>query len=229
MNNKLMNSVLENSINQGLKTNLKNAIQSSGVSVSNKTGLWQYPEIIKNKLVANTITGINLLGKDIINISCVTNTDIMTYEISTCVDTYELDRPVWANANNKWNKKFTVQEVFNDLFSNILPKVKGVHAGDVISTDNDGKELIGWNHTLFGVTGVKTGLKPVSKYLRLYLTSQHEPLYICLSSYVEEITGGYNVTNSDTVDFIINNDEKKITAHINIITNEQLKSIGIVE
>lgn len=224
-----MGSVLENSINQGLKNNLKTAMQNAGVSISTDVGLWQYPEIIRNKMATNTITGINILGKDIINISYKVDNDIMTYEISTCIDTYKLDRPVWASANSQWNKNLTIQDIFDDLFSNILPNVRGVYAGDVVSTDNDGNENIGWNHELFGVTGTKTGLKPAARYLRLYLTSQHEPLYICLNSYVEEITGGYNIASSDTVEFVVDNDEKKITAHIDVISNEQLKSIGIIE
>lgn len=224
-----MGSVLENSINQGLKNNLKTAMQNAGVSISTDVGLWQYPEIIRNKMATNTITGINILGKDIINISYKVDNDIMTYEISTCIDTYKLDRPVWANANNQWNKNLTIQDIFDDLFSNILPNVRGVYAGDIVLTDNDGNETIGWNHELFGIAGIKTGLKPAARYLRLYLTSQHEPLYICLNSYIEEITGGYNIASSDTVEFVIDNDEKKITAHIDVISNEQLKSIGIIE
>lgn len=224
-----MGSVLENSINQGLKNNLRTAMQNVGVSVSNNIGLWQYPEIIRKKMAANTITGINLLGKDIINISYKVDNDIMTYEISTCIDAYKLDRPVWASANSQWNKNLTIQDIFDDLFSNILPNVRGVYAGDMVTTDNDGNETIGWNHELFGITGIKTGLKPSTRYLRLYLTSQHEPLYICLNSYTEEITGEYNIANSDTVEFVIDHNENKITAHINVISNEQLKSIGIIE
>ena len=44
----LMDSVIENSINHGLKNNLKNAIETAGVRVTSDTGLWQYPEIIRN-------------------------------------------------------------------------------------------------------------------------------------------------------------------------------------
>lgn len=225
----LMDSVLENSVNQGLKNNLKTAIENAGVKVSSSTGLWQYPEIIRNKMAVNTVNGINLVGGDCINISYTVTDDKINYEISTSIDSYKLNRPIWANPNNKWNKDLSVQDIFNDLFSNILPNIRGVYAGDVTSTNNNGDDITEWKNELFGVSGHKTGLKQNSKYLRLYLTSQHEPLFICISSYIEEITGGYNVTDSDTVSFAVDNDNKLLTAHINIISKEQLQSIGVVD
>ena len=72
-------------------------------------------------------------------------------------------------------------------------------------------------------------MKQSARYLRLYLTSQHEPLYIHTGSYIEEITGGYNVTDSDTVSFVVDDKNQKMTAHIGVISNEQLKSIGVID
>ena len=86
-----------------------------------------------------------------------------------------------------------------------------------------------WRNELFGVSGHKTGLKQSSRYLRLYLTSQHEPLYICVASNIEDITGGYNVGDSDTVFFDIDDESGIMSAHVNIISDEQLKSIGVIE
>jgi hypothetical protein len=225
----LMDSVIENSINHGLKNNLKNAIETAGVRVTSDTGLWQYPEIIRSKMASNTVNGINIIGGDCINIDYTVNNDVITYEIKTSIDSYKLNRPVWASENNKWGKHLTVQNLFDDLFSNILPTVRGVYAGDITDTDYTGTDISEWKHELFGVSGKKTGLKQSSKYLRLYLTSQHEPLYIFIGSYIEDITGGYNVSSSDTVTFAIDDDSKKLTAHIEIITDEQLKSIGVID
>ena len=50
------------------KKNLDNAIANAGVKVPPAAGLWEYPEIIRKNLVSKTVTGINILGKDIINI-----------------------------------------------------------------------------------------------------------------------------------------------------------------
>lgn len=227
MANKLMDSVLENSINQGLKQNLKRSIEHAGVNVSSSVGLWQYPEIIRKKMAANTVNGINLIGGDCINISYTVNNDIINYEISTSIDSYKLNRPAWANPNNKWNKELTVQDIFNDLFANILPNIRGVYAGDITTTNYTGEDNTEWKNEFFGVSGHKTGLKQSSKYLRLYLTSQHEPLYICLTSYIEDLTGGYNVADSDTVSFSVDDTTQKLTAHVNVISSDQLQSIGI--
>lgn len=229
MANKLMDSVLENSINQGLKHNLKNAIEGAGVKIPSSTGLWQYPDIIRNKMAVNTVNGINIVGGDCIKISYTVDNDILNYEISTSIDSYKLNRPKWANVNNKWDKELSVQDIFDDLFANILPNIRGVYAGDMTSSDYNGNDTTEWRNELFGVSGHKTGLKQSSRYLRLYLTSQHEPLYICTGSYIEEITGGYNVTDSDTVTFAIDDENQKLTAHINIISNEQLQSIGVID
>lgn len=229
MASKLMDSVLENSINQGLKNNLKTAMEGAGVKVPSQTGLWQYPEIIRNKMAVNTVNGINLVGGDCIKISYTVDNDIVNYEIATSIDSYKLNRPVWANPNNQWDKNLSVQTLFDDLFANILPNIRGVYAGDMTSTDYNGNDTTQWRNELFGVSGWKTGLKQSSRYLRLYLTSQHEPLYICTGSYIEEITGGYNVTDSDTVTFAVDDENQKLTAHINIITDEQLQSIGVID
>lgn len=225
----LMDSVLENSINQGLKSNLKNAIEGAGVRVSSNTGLWQYPEIIRNKMAVNTVNNINLVGGDCINVSYTADGDLLTYEISTSLDTYELKRPKWASDNNQWGKKLSVQNIFDDLFANILPNIRGVYAGDMTSTDYNGNDMTEWKNELFGVSGWKTGLKQSSRYLRLYLTSQHEPLYICVASNIEDITGGYNIGDSDTVSFSVDDGNGVLTAHVSIITDEQLKSIGVIE
>ena len=225
----LMDSVLENSINQGLKNNLKNAMEGAGVKVSSKTGLWQYPEIIRNKMAANTVNGINLVGGDCIKISYTVDNDIVNYEIATSIDSYKLNRPIWANPNNRWDKNLTVQDLFDDLFANILPNIKGVYAGDMTSSDYDGNDTSEWHNELYGVSGHKTGLKQSSRYLRLYLTSQHEPLYICTGSYIEEITGGYNVSDSNTVFFTVDDANQSLTAHTNVISKEQLKSIGVID
>ena len=117
----LFDSVLENSINVGLQSNLKNAIENAGVHVPANAGLWHYPEIIRKNLVSKTVTGINIIGSDIINIDTSSDGDILTYKLSTVIDTNGTKRPNYAKNNNKWGKELTVKEVFDDLFTNILP------------------------------------------------------------------------------------------------------------
>lgn len=224
----IFDSILENSMNAGLKSNLDSAILNAGVKIPKNTGLWEYPDIIRKNLVSKTVTGINILGKDIINIDMSSNGNIVTYNLSTIFDTCGIDRPNYAEPTNKWGKKISVEDVFNDLFGNILPRVRGVHAGDITVTNISGEDTTEWNNTLFNQTGLKTGLEPTSRYIRLYLTCQAEPIYIHLSNLVKDVTNGYNVTSSDTVEMRVDDINSSISAHIHIINENQLKDLGIV-
>ena len=120
----------------------------------------------------------------------------------------------------------SVDEIFNDLFSNILPVVRGVLAADMTVTDGSGVDTKEWNNTLFKETGIKTGLDATSKYLRLYLTCQAEPLFIYIDSAVKNLTNGYNVESSDSIEFMLDDENMKLTAHVASITEEQLKSFN---
>jgi hypothetical protein len=224
----LFNSVLENSVNTGLKTNLNRAITNAGVKIPADTCMWEYPEIIRKNLVAKTITGINILGKDVINVDTTSDGEVLTYNISTLFDTYGIDRPNYAKENKKWGTNLTVETVFKDLYTNVLSEVRGVYSGDMTTTDIDGTDLNEWENTLFNKTGLKTGLEPTTRYIRLYLTCQAEPIFINIGNLVKEITNGYNVKSSDTVQFNINTDEGTLSAHINIIDNTQLVELGIM-
>ena len=81
---------------------------------------------------------------------------------------------------------------------------------------------------MFKQTGLKTGLEPTSRYIRLYLTCQAEPIFIHMGNLVKEVTNGYNVTSSDTVEMRVDDMNNSISAHINIINENQLKDLGII-
>lgn len=225
----LFDGVLENSMNAGLQSNLKNSIENAGIHVPANTCLWQYPEIIRKNLVSKTVTGINIIGKDIINIETSSDGDVLTYNLSTTIDTHGTSRPNYAKSNSKWGQKITVRDVFDDLFSNILPAVRGVYAGDMTITNLAGEDTLDWNHKLFGQTGRKTGLEPTARYIRLYLTCQPEPIYVNIGNLVEEITNGYNVASSDTVIFEVDDMNNTLSARVNVISNDQLADLGIID
>ena len=108
----LFDSILENSMNTGLKSNLDSAILNAGVKDSEKYRIVGVPyDIIRKNLVSKTITGINILGKDIINIDISSDGDIVTYNLSTIFDTYGVDRPNYAEPTNKWGgvKKYLLR------------------------------------------------------------------------------------------------------------------------
>lgn len=218
-------NIINNSMHNGLQINLKDAIKDVGGIVPENACLWQYPEIIRKCLVAKTIANINLFGKDIINISTSSNDEDLVYNISTSIDTSSLSRPNYANSNTDWNTNMSADMVFADLFDNILPAVRGIHAGDMTTTDGSGNDIKLWDNTLFNKKGNKSGLLPTSKYLRLYLTSQPEPIYVFIDSAVSDLTKGYNIKDSDTVSFSVDDVNMTLSAHISCITNEQLNSI----
>lgn len=224
----LFDNILDNSVNTGLKTNFQNAIVNAGVKIPASTGLWEYPEIIRKNLVNKTITGINILGHDVINIDTVSDGNILTYNLSTKYNTHGVDRPNYAKENSQWNKNFTVKDIFDDLFGNILPAVRGVYAGDMTISNMAGEDTQDWHNELFNQTGRKTGLEQSTRYIRLYLTCQAEPIYINIGSLIEEITNGYNVVSSDTVTFEIDDSNNVLKAHINVINDNQLQELGII-
>lgn len=224
--NKNSNCIVEHSMLNGLQMNLKDAIEYAGANVSNDDCLWQYPEIIRDNLIAKTINSVNILGQDIIKVTKTSNNDnIFEYNISTIYDTKDIKRPNYASNNDSWGDSISIDNVFNDLFNNILPSVRGIHAGDMTTTNELGNDNKIWNNTLFNKIGTKTDLVPNAKYLRLYLTCQAEPIYILIDSAISNTTNGYNVKDSDTVNFVIDDKNMTLTANILSITNEQIDSI----
>ena len=219
--------IIDNSMYTGLQNNFKDAIEDVGGVVPESACLWQYPEIIRKNLSAKTINHINIKGKDVINIYNSTENGEDIYNISTVYDTTTIDRPIYANPSDIWEKEMSVDQIFTELFNNILPEVRGVHAGDITTTDESGSDTKRWNNTLFGKSGYKDGLVANSKYLRLYLTSQYEPIYIYIddANSVSDLTKGYNVVNSDTVEFELDDVNKTMKAHISYISNEQISNL----
>lgn len=212
----------------GIQTNLKDALEDVGVKVPSTACLWEYPEIIRENLVSkniiDTIDGINLVGKDIINIDQFYDDSNIKYTISTKYNTYGIDRPNYAPENDKWGKKLSVEETFNDLFNKVLPAVRGVYFADITETDNYGNDKNPWKHELFNESGNKIGLKGNSRYLRLYLTCQAEPLFVYIEDLNIDLSKIYNINNSDTIRFDID-DDLSLSAHIECITFDQIDAL----
>ena len=216
------NGVLDTSMKVGFQMNLKDAIEDCGVDVPSSLCLWQYPELIRSTLVANTVNNVNLRGKDIINITTDKEDDQVYYTLSTSYDTSTIDRPNYAEDSDSWGQENNVKIVLNDLFTNILPAVRGVHSGDTVDTNDAGVEIDGWNNPLFKQSGLKAGLRPSSKYIRLYLTCQAEPIYIYFGNFNPNTEAGYDLVSSDTVRVDIDSSNKTMTANILRITEEQI-------
>lgn len=213
--------LVDHTMKNGLQINLKDAIEDVGLKVPDNACLWEYPEIIRNGLTAKTISDINLLGKDIINVSTSIKDGELIYEISTSVDTKNIIRPNYALSNDEWENTMSADDIIKDLYSNILPYVKGVYSGDMTISDENGDDS--YNNTLFDIKGIKSNLVPNSNYIRLYLTSQPEPLYIYLNIPISGPSGDFKIASSDTVSITIENGA--YVANISSITDDQINSL----
>jgi hypothetical protein len=116
----LLDSVLENSMSAGLQTNLKNAITDAGVKVPSSTCLWQYPEVIRKNLVSKTVTGVNILGGDVINIDTKVENDIVFTEYVCKLlkynDNYDIISYTFKKYYKKEKKTCEISLVFWHLF-----------------------------------------------------------------------------------------------------------------
>jgi hypothetical protein len=222
---KCNSDILDHSLHTGLQHNFKDAIEDAGGVVPASACLWEYPEIIRKNLVAKTISNINIRGKDIIQIQPVSENDTMVYEISTNIDTSKLKYPNYAEQDSSWGHNTDVNTLVTSLFNNILPAVRGVHSGDISVSDPDGNDTQDWFNPAFNKTGRKTGLATNSRYMRIYLTCQAEPIFINMGNVVKEITGGYNIKNSDTVVYELNEETMTMSTHINVISDEQMNQL----
>lgn len=214
--------ILNSSMSTGLQNNLKDAIQDVGGQVPESACLWEYPEIIRKNLIAKTVSVLNIKGSDIIK---VTGDDMNNYVISTEIDKSLLTRPNYAKPDENYSETASADEIFRDLFTNILPAVRGLHAADITMTNTVGIDVSDWHNTLFNAKGRKTGLQPNSKYLRIYLTCQAEPLFIYIDAVLNSTINGYNIIDSDTITFELNDDNMTLTAHISRIDENYINAL----
>lgn len=174
----IVDNITEMSVINGIEKNIKSALSDVGVNTDN-VDITHVPDIIRANLVSNSINGIKFIAGDGIKITpTVDNDNNVVYTISTCMDTFPLNRPDYANENLLFGNTMSLPDIINDIFNNILPNIKGVHYADTTRSNDDGRDVTNWVNTYFDVSGIKRGLLPNTKYIRLYLTSQHEPLYI---------------------------------------------------
>jgi hypothetical protein len=182
----LTDNILGMVSNNATTHNIKNALNEVGVKTSDNFSINNLPDIIRENLISNTVNDIKIKGGDDITITPVYENNAITYVINTNIDTFGFKRPKHIQTNDNFGNELNSQLMFDDLYNNILPNIKGVYDGDITVTDDKGNDTKRWLNMYFEYTGKKTGLIPNTKYLRLYLTSQYEPLYIELTSIVDK-------------------------------------------
>lgn len=133
----------------------------------------------------------------------------------------------------------SIQNVLEKLFTEIIPfKIPSVLEGDVIVASEDGKDFY-TNHidTSDRKNYIKTGLQQGESYIRLFVISQVEPIYINVSALYNGEGGSvggkvYQGSVGRTINVTVNNSTNVIGAEIiegaitpDMLTNDLKESI----
>lgn len=223
-----MASLTEHTILNGLEENLKNAIEEAGGVVPEDSCLWSYPDIIKNQLMSpgqsdrgNIVAGdgikVELIDGNIV-ISTTDSEPIIIPSDSENITIDTITAPQWSGIST-WPEGTTLQKILEDLFNVVIPKIPSVYKGDVTITDDNGIDPFSPNPECY-----IDSLTPNTPYLRLFLVSQVDPIYISLEKALEgiiniDLTNYY--TKSETEN-LIKTIEFDSTASEETVTIEQL-------
>ena len=190
-----MATLTEHTMLNGLEENLKSAIEYAGGQIPDNTSVWMYPDIIRNQLTGPGEGGkVNLIPGDGINITQDDSGNIIiSAKPSSNASSTEnitidaIDAPEFSGIST-WSEGTILQDLLEDLFYKVIPKIPSIIKGDVIITDSNGGDQYAPE-----LESYIDSLRPNTPYLRLFLVSQKDPIYISM----EKIIG---VGGSGTVD-----------------------------
>ena len=211
-----MASLTEHTMLNGLEENLKEAIEYVGGTVPNDSNIWEYPEIIRQQVSAGKKieiiagNGIKVEKDDLGNYIVSTSMPLSQTTEEITIDT--IDAPSYSGLES-WQEGTPLQKLLEDLFYKVLPKVPSVTKGDIITTDVDGKDPFGDPNSYID------SLSPNTQYLRLFIASQIDPIYISLEQL--NISGG----NIDLSNYYT---KEQVNAKLDILS-EKIDSIEIPE
>lgn len=160
-----MATLTEHAMLNGLEENLKSSIEYAGGEVPSDTCVWEYPDIIREQLSSNKFDN---------------TTEGITIDA--------IDAPEYSGIST-WPEGTILQDLLEDLFYKVLPKVPSVIKGDIITTDESGKDQFAPDPESY-----IDSLIPNTQYLRLFLASQKDPIYISLAP-INGVDGNINLTN----------------------------------
>lgn len=115
-----------------------------------------------------------------------------------------------------------IQVVFEKLFDEILPGLPSILKGDIILSTIDGTDI--YQHPKYQETNTKSGLDPETYYIRLFLNSQEEPLYISCDPLKSQSgggsTGNYTGVDGENIKIDVDNVKMKISATLKSISSD---------
>lgn len=209
-----MASLLEHVSLNKLTDQLGEAIASVGGDVSDVDSPFDYPDIIKDQLSAGVGGGNIINGNGII-----IEKDGPNYKISANADaTLIRDLNPSHNLDDDANVDIipagtSIQKTLEIIVNDVFPTLPSLIKGDFIKSDENGSDQ--YQNPNYPTPGKKTGLDPLTTYLRLFVVSRKEPIYVSCKP-LGDIGGDelpeYVGEDTSTVDIDIK--DGKITANV---------------
>lgn len=200
-----MASLLEHVLINNIEEDIKDAIAAAGGDLTSYESPEDLARIIKEQLSRGAAS--TLVSGNGININ---KNDRGEYEISSNSDgelTGDLAIPYNIDQDSDLDfikKGESIQDALGHILGDVLPKMPSVLQGDIIRSSVSGSDS--YEHPLFQGVKTKTGLQSDTKYLRLFVYSRQEPLYISLKDVGNGSSGGGSVDSltGDDIDEILN-------------------------
>ena len=182
-----MATLTEHTMLNGLEENLRSAIEYAGGNIPDNTCVWMYPDIIRNQLTGggdvNLIAGngINIVKDEHGNYIISSNTTGGAAGSSSAenITVDAIDAPEYSGIST-WPEGTVLQDLLEDLFYKVIPKIPSIVKGDIVITDANGRDQYAPD-----IESYIDSLRPNTPYLRLFLASQKDPVYISM----EKLTG----------------------------------------
>lgn len=180
-----MATLTEHTMLNGLEENLKSAIEYAGGNIPDNTCVWMYPDIIRTQLTGpGEGTKVNLVAGNGIEINQDTNGNIVISAKSAQSTNAEdiivdaIDAPEYSGIST-WPEGTILQDLLEDLFYKVIPKIPSIVKGDVIITDASGRDQYAPD-----LESYVDSLRPNTPYLRIFLVSQVDPIYISMEKLI---------------------------------------------
>lgn len=175
-----MASLLEHVMVNKLSSELKDAINTVGGDASSATGPMDYPQIIIDQLTAKQAStdGSTLYAGDGITINQNGDGFIISANSNATLANsitlpHNIDNDVKVDTISAGT---SIQRTLEIICNDVIPTIPSVLSGDIIKASENGTDQ--YQHPYFDDIGVKSGLVPERYYIRMFIASQQEPVYI---------------------------------------------------
>lgn len=177
-----MATLTEHTMLNGLEENLKSAIEYAGGNIPDNTCVWMYPDIIRTQLTGpGEVAKVNLVAGNGIEINQDINGNIIISAKSSNAENIvvdAIDAPEYSGIST-WPEGTILQDLLEDLFYKVIPKIPSIVKGDVIITDASGRDQYAPD-----LESYVDSLRPNTPYLRIFLVSQVDPIYISMEKLI---------------------------------------------